>query len=195
MKAINPHNSNAFGYSLVTFLIVLIVFLGGLFYVKPLLDDVGKVAQARDKMQVQKETLTKQLEELQKIQNTFDQSSEVSKQISLNAVPERFDEDKLIVELTQMTQKNDVVLNSISFGVTGTSTEKIKRVAINANITGSLSGFQGFLKSLEGAERKIVVKSVTVQTSQADSDTSRAMPANRQANFNISAETYYRDRL
>lgn len=188
MKAINPHSSTAFRYSFITFLVVLVVFLGGLFYVKPLLDEVGKFAQASDQMQGQKNALTKQLEELQKIQKTFDQSTEVSKQISLNAVPERFDEDRLIVELTQMAQKNDVILNSISFGVAVASTEKIKRADINTNITGSLSNFSSFLKSLEGAERKIIVKSVTAQTSQTDAGAARA-------NFNISAETYYRDRL
>ncbi len=190
MKVINPHSSTTFRYSLITFLIVLVVFLGGIFYVKPLWDEVGKFAQTHEQIQGEKNALAKQFEELTKIQKTFNQSTEVSKQIGSNAIPERFDEDQLIMKWTEMAQKNDIVLNSISFGVAGagSQTEKIKRADINANITGSLGNFSGFLKSLEGSERKMLVKSITVQTGQADTGTPRA-------NFNISAETYYRDRL
>lgn len=155
---------------------------------KPLSDEVGKFAHDHGQTQSQKNALTKQLEELAKIQKAFQQSTEVSRQLGSSTVPERFDEDKLIIEWNEMAKKNDIILNSISFGVSGSVAEKIKRADINANITGSIGNFSGFLKSVEGSERKMTVKSLTVQTSQAEA-------ASVRANFNISAETYYREGL
>ena len=153
---------------------------------KPLWNEVDKLAAARDVVLAQKESLANELKNLEETAKKLEQSTEVGKNLSLNAIPERFEEDKLIVDLNRVAQKNDVIINGINFGLGGSAADKIKRAPVNINVSGPFGAITGFLKSLESMERKILVKSIAVQTGQTESAVSRA-------NFNVSAEVYYRN--
>lgn len=171
-------------FTLATFLIFLLVFIGGVFYVKPLWDDVSSLSLGRDEKQQQKEALSQQVKGLQDLQQSLNLASEVNKQTTLYAIPERLEQDKLIMDLTSISQKNDIVLNGINFGVVTGNTENVKRVTVNANLTGDMGGLLGFLKGIEANQRKLLVKSITVQSGESQT----AMP---RVNFNVSMEAYY----
>lgn len=182
-------NSNAQRtYSLLTLLAVVLLLVGSVFYIKPTWDDLTSLTVGRDEKQVQKDTLNKQLQDLQALQQSLQQSSEVSQQTTLNAIPERLEQDKLILDLTSIAQKNDIVLNGVNFGVATNSADKIKKATVNANLTGDMSGLLSFLKGLESNERKLLVKSVTVQSGQTTTGVARV-------NFNVTMESYYQESI
>ena len=174
--------------ALPTLLVFILVLVGGIFYVKPLWDDLDSLNQGLNQKQTQKETFAKQLQDLQDLQQSLNMGSEVSKEMTVNAIPERLDEDKLLTDLNKIAQTNQVVLNSISFGVGGSSLNKIKRATVNVNLTGDDGAVINFLRGVEANQRKLVVKSVTVQVGKNESGLSRV-------NFNINMETYYQDRI
>jgi len=181
-----PQHSSTF--SLLTLLIFIVVLVGGLFFVKPLWDDVSNLSLGRDDKLQQQEQLTAQLQGLQQIQQNMNQSSEVSQQTALDSIPQRFEQDKLITDLTSISKANDVILNSVNFSVSALSTDRVKRASVNANLTGDLAGLVGFLKGVESNPRKIQVKNISVQTGTTDTGIARV-------NFNINMETYYLDRI
>ena len=172
-------------YTLVVFIVFL---LGGVFYVKPLWDDVGSLTLGRDDKMAQKEQLSQEVVDLQTLQQTLNTSSEVTRETTLSAIPQRFEQDKLILDLTSIAQKNDIGLNSVNFSVSTGSTERVKKATVNANLTGDLGSLLGFLKGVESNQRKLVVKTVAVQTGATDTGIPRV-------NFNVNMETYYQDRI
>lgn len=155
---------------------------------KPLWDDVSNLSLGRDDKLQQQQQLTTQLQKLQQLQQNIHQSSEVSQQTTLDAIPQRFEQAKLITDLTNIAKSNDIVLNSVNFSVNSTSTDRVKRAAMNANLTGDFSGLVGFLKGVESNPRKIQVKTISVQTGTTDTGIPRV-------NFNVNMETYYLDRI
>ncbi len=180
-----PRSSNK---SLISLLIFIVVLLGAVFYVKPLWDDVTSLSLGRDDKMQQQQQLAAQLQNLQTIQQSMNQTTEVSQQTALNAIPQRLEQDKLITDLTSIGKANDIVLNSVNFSINTVSTERIKRATVNANLTGDMSGLLGFLKGVEGNQRKLTVNTVSVQTGTTDAGIPRV-------NFNVNMETYYLDRI
>lgn len=174
--------------SLPALLIFIVVLLGAVFYVKPLLSDVDSLSLGRDDKMQQKETLNTQLQNLQNIQEQLKQGSEVSAQTALNAIPQRFEQDKLIADITTIAKSNDILLNSVNFSMNAGSSDRVKRATINANLTSNLGGLLDFLKGVEANPRKLTVKTVSVQTGSTETGVPRV-------NFNVNMETYYLDRL
>lgn len=185
MSAAPQHSSKN---SLLTLLVFLAVFLGAIFYVKPLWDDVSSLSLGRDDKMQQKDQLSSQLQTLQNVQKSIQQSSEVAQQTTLNAIPERLQQDQLITDLTGISKTNDIILNSVNFSVNAADTDRIKRSTVTANLTGDMSGLLGFLKGIEANQRKLTVKSVSVQTGTTDTGIPRV-------NFNVNMETFYLDRI
>ena len=176
-------------FTFLSLILLIIVFVGGIYYVNPLWHDVDSLALGRNEKQSQKNDLAKQLQSLQSLQQDLGTASEVNKQTTLNAIPERFEEDKLITDLTGIAEKNDVVLNAVNFNITNSALDKIKRATVNVNLTGDDDHLISFLKGVETNQRKFVVKSITVQTGKiSDATVSRV-------NFSLNMETYYQDRI
>ncbi|MFO0781183.1 MAG: type 4a pilus biogenesis protein PilO [Candidatus Gracilibacteria bacterium] len=180
----SPKNQN----SVLPIVLLAVVFFGALFFVKPLWDDVGSLSLGRDDKMQQRDQLSTELQHLQTIQQSMNEASEVSRQTTLNAIPQRLDQDKLITDLTTIAKTNDIILNSVTFSINAASTEKIKRATMNANLTGNLSGLLDFLKGVEANARKMSVKTVSVQTGTTDTGIPRV-------NFNINLDTYYLERI
>jgi Tfp pilus assembly protein PilO len=181
----NPNTSKPSSkYSVIALILFLFVMAGLLFYVKPSWDEVSSLALGRDDKATQKLDLQTKLTGLQKIQEQLNQETEVGKETSLAAIPERFEEDKLILDVSQIAEKNDIVLNSISFGIpVGAVSGEIARGTINASLIGTESGLIKFLKGIESNARKILVKSITVQLASSEAGV-------KLANFSVSMETY-----
>lgn len=175
-------------YALPTLVIFLVVLFGGFFYVKPLWDEVNNLSFDKDQKQLQVNTLTKQFQDFQDLQKNLGDTTEVGKETNLNAIPERFEQDKLILDITGIAQRNQVILNGINFGFSPDSSGKIKRATVNVNLTGSEENLITFLKGVEANQRKLVVKSITVQSGKTEGGVARV-------NFNVNMETYYQNRI
>src|SRR5579883_2592354 len=92
--------------SLLALLIFIVMLIGAVFYVKPLWDEVSSLSLGRDDKLQQQEQLTTQLQNLKNIQQTLNQSSEVAQQTTLDAIPQRFEQDKLISDITGIAKAN-----------------------------------------------------------------------------------------
>lgn len=171
-------------YALPTLLIFIIILAGGLYFVKPLWQEVDSVKTEIFNLQQQKEELLKQNLDLQDLQKSLESSSEISKQTTLDAIPERFEQNKLLDDLTNLAQKANVTLNGVSFSLAGNSQDKIKKATVSVNVTSSDNALIEFLRAVENNTRKLVVKSITVQTGKTDAGAMRV-------NFNLNMETYY----
>ena len=174
--------------SLISLIIFIVVLLAAVFYVKPLWDDVSSLTLGRDDKMAKKTRLEPELQNLQSIQASMGESSEVSQQTTLNAIPQRMEQDKLITDLTAIAKTNDIILNNVNFSLNAASSEQIKRAGVNANLTGDLGGLLGFLKGVEANPRKLSVKTVSVQTGSTDTGIPRV-------NFNVTMDAYYLERL
>lgn len=175
-------------YALPTLIIFLIILGGGLYYVSPLWSEVDGLKTEVFSLQQQKDTFSKQYQDLQDLQKSLNASSEVSQQTTLASIPERFEQDKLLQDLTDLAQKANVTLNGVNFSLAGNTQDKIKRATVNVNVTSSDTALIDFLRAVEGNTRKLVVKSITVQTGKTDTGATRV-------NFNLNMETYYQDRI
>lgn len=182
----NPiQNKSKFRFSLLALIFFIIAFAGAWFYVKPLWDEVSSMNKGKIEKQEQKKELNDQLTELQLLQQDLNLTSEVTQETTLAAIPENLEQEQLINDLSDIAQKNDMVLNGINFGITsGGVAGEITKVSINANLNGNESSLVNFLKGVENNSRKLIVNNITVQIGETDLGLSRV-------NFNVSMESYY----
>lgn len=170
-------------------ILFLVVLLGAVFYVKPTWDESSSLALGRDDKLQQKQQLQQKLTDLQKIQQELNESSEVSKQTSLSSIPEKLEEDNLILDLSGIALKNDIILNSVNFSIPVNAPKgKIAKSVVNANLQGTEGALVGFLRDIEANSRKLNVKSITIQVGSRDVD-------NPLSNFNVNMETYYQGEI
>jgi len=173
------------GYYLLSFLILLVVVAGFFFYIKPLWDEVGSLALGRDDLVNQETALQTKLDSLKQVQQQIENGSEISRETSLTAIPEHFEEEKLMMDIVGLSRKNDVTMTGINFGIPGESAAgEVATATINLNLTGTPANLLGFLKGIEANQRKIVVNSIAVQNASAASGSILA-------NFSLNMEAYY----
>ena len=172
-------------YSVIAIILLICALAGLIFYVKPSWDAVDSLSKGRDDKTAQKTQLQAQLTDLQKIQQQLNLTSEVNKQTTLDAIPEKLEEDKLILDLTGIAKNNNIIMNSVSFGIpTASPSGEIAKATVTANLVGTESDLIKYLKGIESNPRKILVKSITVQLASQTAGI-------RLANFNVSMETYF----
>lgn len=171
--------------SLVSLLLLLVLIVIGVFWFKPNFDQVGTLNTEKATKEEQKKALDAQLATLTQASATLDQTGEISKEAVLAAIPEHYEQDKLITTINDMARKNSINIGSISFSVPsgGNSDGGIQKSTISVSLTGSEQNLINFLKAVEMNPRKMVVKNITVQLGQADGQAS--------TNFSLSMETYF----
>lgn len=171
--------------SILPLVLVLLLLAGGIFYTKPLWDEVSFLEAGLSEQMTERKQFADQLVSLQKIQQDLNNSTEVSRETTLASVPEKLDQDELIRELAIIASDNDIVLNGVNFGIPqNTAPGEIATVTVGANLTGNQSRLVSFLKDIEGSTRKLLVNSISVQTGTGDLGIARV-------NFNLSMEAYY----
>lgn len=169
--------------------IALVLLIAGLLiaalYVRPLYVEIGDLTQMRDDMVELKADLDQQLSDLKELQAELESSTEISQEKSLIAIPEKLEQEKLITDLADIAEKNDMLLGGLNFGIPLTSEPgEIAKVGINTSVTGNEKTLVSFLKALEGISRKIVVKSISVQTGETEFGIPRV-------SFNLNMEAYF----
>lgn len=172
-------------YLLIALLLFLFTFLAAVFYVRPLWHEVANLALGRDDKLNQKIALIQKLTQLKELQQSLNLSSEISKETTLASIPEKLQQDQLILDLAAIALKNGVILYGVNFGVvTSEVVGEIAKITVNANLSGSETALVDFLRGVEANTRELVVKSITVQLSESLSDEARV-------NFTVSMEAYY----
>lgn len=182
----NPLNQqNGSRLSVVALILFIIAFLAAAFYIKPQWDEVSALQVESEQLREDRANISQKLTELQTLQQELNQSSEVSRETTLAAIPQTLDQDELIRELTALALENDMILNSMNFSIPQSESNgaEITRAQVNLNVTGSQSELISFLRALETSSRKILVKNITVQLGE------QALGA--RVNFSVSAEVYY----
>lgn len=180
-----PFAKKSSALPIVALIFFVAAFAGAALYVKPTWDEVSIMQADLSQSTEERNQLNSQLVDLQKLQQEIQSSSEVIREKTLSAIPEKFEQDKLIADLTRIAVENDIIMNSVSFGAGGSGLEnQVARASINANLTGNQSALLGFLRDIENNSRKILVNSITVQFGETDLGVSRV-------NFNVNMEVYY----
>ena len=170
---------------LIALLVFLIALAGAFLFVQPMWADASSLAAERDNLLEEKDALSEKLAELKQIQQKLEAVSEVSRRTSLAAIPEKVEQDKLILDLAEIADKNDMVLNGVNFSIpTSAIAGEVTRVGITANVTGNEQSLVGFLKDIETNSRKLKVNTITIQIGESDIGISRV-------NFNLNMEAYY----
>ncbi len=180
-------NRKRFDYkTLLALLIFLLVLVAGVVYVNPLWSEVTSLAKGRDDQVAQRDQLQKKLTDLQLVQQNLNLQTEVSRETNLNAIPVGFEQDKLIEDINARADQANVLINGISFGQpTEVQPGEVGRVSVSTNLSADEGDLITFLKLIESASRKMLVKTITVQNVESED-----LPVKR-VNFNISLETYY----
>ncbi len=171
--------------SLIPVLLLLLLLAGGVFYLKPLYDEVSRLQTGIITKRAEKSELEKKIADLKALQQNIEQGSEVVTQTSAAAIPEKMDQDKLLADLSALSLKNDVIMNSVNFSQpVEAKNSSLQRVSVNANFSGTQGSLINLLKGIEGNSRKLVVKSISVQSGSAQL-------LNARVYFTVSMVTYF----
>lgn len=143
------------------------------------------MALARDDKAQQKSQLIEKIDYFKRLQQKVAESSEVSQETSLSAIPEKLDQDALLVTLQNIASANDIILNGVNFSISSTAVPgKMTKATINLNLTGDQDRLVNFLRGIETNNRKMLVKTIAVQFG-------RTAEGIKRANFNVSIDVYY----
>lgn len=163
---------------LVSILLLFLIIVGATVFVLPLREEI--VA-----LQAEEAVLTTELQELEAKYLALDElskkvsQSESTKLSLLRADPVGYDQDQLILDLTEMAEEGGFDLNVLSFSP-GVSEAYGNTLQVATNVTGSYDQMISFLQSLESADRLMRVTSVNIQRLTASS-----------VAFNLEIEAYY----
>lgn len=169
--------------SIVSLLLLAALVAVGLLWLKPNLDQNSALSLVERERQQTREQLQQELVSLQSAQASLAAASEIEQATVLAAIPENYEQDKLINLITEIARKNDVNIGSISFSIPFNSAETVKKGGVSISMTGSEADLMRLLKGLESSTRKLVVKSITVQLGQTE--------GLERANFSLSVDTYF----
>ena len=169
--------------SVISLVLLMVLVAVGIFWFKPNFDEVNALKVTEQARQNDVDQLNQTLKGLQDTQANLAAGTEVEQQTVLAAIPEKFQQDQLINDINDISQKNGVNIGSISFSVPTNSDESVKKATINISMTGDQNALMRLLKGLENNARKLVVRSITVQYGQTDGQD--------RLNFNVSVETYF----
>lgn len=158
---------------LLAIFLILVMILSGLFFVNP----------TRESLSLNKNELTVASENLLELETELNALKEVESKVSDSAgaksellalIPVGVNQDKLIVEISDLAEESGLDLNSMSF------TDSVDSVSVSANFQGSYAKLVDFLQAVENSSRLMTVSSLNVQlTSTTDMV------------FNLNIEAYY----
>lgn len=138
------------------------------------------------------ETLNQEVNELKSELSTLreatggdDQTTELGELELKNvevAIPDYFDQDELIKQLSQLSGNYSLQLDSLSFTRKNTENQYIDGVQISLSMKGGLFNFIDFLRSLENQQRFYNLKDVSLSISKDEP---------KQVNFNATLIVYH----
>ncbi len=180
-------NSQKIQKMLAILLLVLALALYFL-YVKPTGNVLAEKQVSYEALQSQEQVLNEQLSALEEAGKRLELDSDVKTQKVVNAIPEKLEQDSLLLNLVDIAQKNDIEFQSISFSTSGEEVgAPVKKMGISASFEGNYGDLVNFLKSIEQNGRKIVVENISVQL------VGEPIEGIERVHFALSMDTFYRN--
>ncbi len=128
-----------------------------------------------------------ELSEFKKAENDLNVSTEVQRSEVSKSIPLGVKQDELIKDVIEISEVNDIILNSLSFGKGGLNEDGVGSVRINASFEGNYTDLVSFLESIEQNSRFLKVSSINVQLNKLEiSDSTRAT-------FSLAMEAFYQE--
>jgi len=151
---------------------------------------VSAISDGVDAVAAEIETTEAKITEISETIATYDaakaeieNAGEVELGDSLNKIPERMYQDRVILNMLKLAADHDVEMNSLTFGKG--SFGAIGSLRINSSFAGNYKDLIDFLQDVEGNERLMKVNSVTIQMGKES-----ILDAKR-VNFSVSMEVFY----
>ncbi len=180
-------NSQKIQKMLAILLLVLALALYFL-YVKPTGNVLAEKQVSYEALQSQEQVLNEQLSALEEAGKRLELDSDVKTQKVVNAIPEKLEQDSLLLNLVDIAKKNDIEFQSISFTTSGEEVNApVKKMGISASFEGNYGDLVNFLKSIEQNGRKIVVENISVQL------VGEPIQGIERVHFALSMDTFYRN--
>lgn len=158
------------------------VILLGFFYLKPLFDENVSVKEKLERREVDRDAIVTELENFTSISG--DEINEADIQEFLTKVPKELEQDILLENLFDISERVNVSLNSVSFGVNQSELASVKTIQISAAFLGQYSDLVDLLREIEDNPRKINVRSISIQFGEGEG-------SSQQISFNLNMESYY----
>lgn len=97
------------------------------------------------------------------------------------AVPNVFDQDQLIENLSNLALKYTIRVDNLSFGKAQTENNYIDSTTVSLSVTGGYNNFLQFLRDLEASDRFFNIQNFTLGISETEP---------REVNFSVNMEVY-----
>ncbi|MEK9159422.1 MAG: type 4a pilus biogenesis protein PilO [Patescibacteria group bacterium] len=169
--------SNSFS-QLVSIVLLFLIIVGSVVFVLPLREKIAALQLTEETYSGELAVLESNYEDLKTLSEEV-ATSETTRTMLKAAVPVGYDQDALLLELSEITEEIGFKLNAVNFSDTVSETYG-NSIEISANFTGTYGDLVSFLQALESADRLMRVTNMSIQR------TSSAAVA-----FNVSIEVYY----
>lgn len=164
--------------SLGLFLLALAI-AGWIFYVKPVKMRIFEL-QEEEKMKTEElSSLETRLVELSALEKELPKSDEERKKL-LMAFPEALNEDQIVQYLDMLGRRYSVTFGTLNFESGDELTSGMAILSISGRFEGEYVNLVKFLEAVEKARRRIVVKNINVEVSDA-----------QKSSFYLKMEAYY----
>ena len=163
---------------LMSILLLMFIIVGSVVFVLPMRESIVTLSAQKDTLTEELLVLDTQYEDLSALSKEVSQS-ETAKLKLLSSVPVGYNQDSLILDLTDLADQTGFQLNSIAFSL-GQSALYGKTITVATSVKGSFDQLIEFLQKLEGANRLMRVTSLGVQRLSAT-----------EVGFNLAIEAYY----
>lgn len=174
---------------LIALALIAVSALGFFFYANPTNSDLGDLQAQLQPVQQEESLLLERLSKLQEAEAQLEAKSDVSIFDLTSKIPEKLDQDELLLNLVEIAEKKDIQFQSIGFGISAESEEEVKELSINASFEGNYGTLISFLKALEQSGRKIVIESISVQI------LGEAFSGINRVHFSLAMKSFYRDSI
>lgn len=173
----------------LSFVLILLVIFGVIFFVNPWRADVATLEAAISAQTAQISSLQSEVDRLTALQSSVAENSQEATTLSA-AIPDAFQEDAVIQTFSSLAKEHNFNLHSISFGTSATK-DSVSSFSIGVSLSGAYDDLGAFLKDVEGADRQYTVRTISVQVTPADPTDEDAANDVATTEFSLSIDAYY----
>jgi Tfp pilus assembly protein PilO len=163
---------------LLSILLLMLMMVGGVFFVLPMRDTIVELSTQRDTVTTEISVLRTEYDALAALAEEVSKSAS-TKEALMKAVPSGYGEDTLLLDVAAMAGDAGFKLNAINFSL-GTDADLGNTITVTTNLTGDYDQLVEFLQKVESSERLMQVKSLNIQRTSATA-----------VAFNVQIEAYY----
>lgn len=157
------------------------------FFTRPLGASIALDEGEFNSQEMRLDELQVDLLELKNAQSELELSTEVQRMEILKAVPFGIQQDEVIDDIVEISDKYKIALNSVSFGRSSSPEDGIGALRVNASFEGDFSDLTDFLEGLERNARFFKISTISVQLSSFE------LASFQRANFSLSMDVFFQE--